>query len=96
MNAVTFGGLNGAEFKNQQQGNQGNHMPFGSLFTPDQYNKILSMLNKPTLTEASANVEDNASTLTYLKWIIDTGAANHKVSDDDALKIGVSVGNSVA
>nr|XP_009789524.1 PREDICTED: uncharacterized protein LOC104237134 isoform X1 [Nicotiana sylvestris] len=77
----------------QQQGNGQVLAPF---FTTEQYNQILTLLNKSQVSEASANMagKNLSDNLNVLRWIVDTGATNHMINDESALKNGVSVGNS--
>ncbi|XP_070009476.1 uncharacterized protein [Nicotiana sylvestris] len=77
----------------QQQGNGQVLAPF---FTPEQYNQILTLLNKSQISEASANMAGKilSNNLNVLKWIVDTGETNHMINNESALKNSVSVGNS--
>ncbi|XP_019251086.1 PREDICTED: uncharacterized protein LOC109230004 [Nicotiana attenuata] len=68
------------------------------MFTPKQYGQILSLLNKASLSESSdsAHMAGNVSyePNTDEKWIVDTGATNHMVGNEQLLLEKLLVGNA--
>lgn len=51
------------------------------MFPQEQYNQILNMLNKTSVTDVSAHMAGISLTLhgpsSIPKWIVDSGATNH-------------------
>ncbi|KAL3382335.1 hypothetical protein AABB24_002071 [Solanum stoloniferum] len=92
----------------QLQQQYGSRFGPGSIpqFTPNQYNQVLPMLNKPLIYEGNAtstNINANATGIfagnskfnsSSFNWIVDNGATDHMVGTKNVLTHGSTVMSS--
>lgn len=66
------------------------------MFTPEQYTRLLGLLNNEGGQKASAHMAGISSHTSEVNpnWIIDTGATNHMVGNSHLLVVGTEVGNT--
>ncbi|XP_075084737.1 uncharacterized protein LOC107819354 [Nicotiana tabacum] len=100
--------ISGHLAKTEVQSVQQPTMPQPHVVTPDQYNKILQKINnkKSFFSESSAHMAGTsfpsvhmAGTSYYIptkesSWIMDTGATNHMISNNQLLLNGIEIGSS--
>nr|XP_016505496.1 PREDICTED: uncharacterized protein LOC107823374 [Nicotiana tabacum] len=76
------------------------------MFTPDQYNQILQMLNRSSFSDSSAHMAGTFFPSAHMagtscsvptkesSWIVDIGSINHMISNNQLLLNGIEIGSS--